>query len=91
MPIAVESAQLPELTTDELSRRSRHLILPEVVPEGRRRALVNLYWNDQDARNFPQREAVAVTVTGGLSILPSIARGLLLIHRNFFTTSRTTT
>ena len=32
-----ESASLPELTTDELSRYSRHLILPEVGMEGQRR------------------------------------------------------
>src|SRR5438309_8010693 len=35
-PIA-ESASLPELTPDELSRYSRHLILPEVGMEGQRR------------------------------------------------------
>ena len=32
-----ENATLPELTTDELSRYSRHLILPEVGMEGQRR------------------------------------------------------
>lgn len=37
MPIAVETAPLPELTTDELSRYSRHLILPEVGMEGQQR------------------------------------------------------
>jgi adenylyltransferase/sulfurtransferase len=37
MPIAAEPAQLPELTTDELSRYSRHIILPEVGMEGQRR------------------------------------------------------
>jgi adenylyltransferase/sulfurtransferase len=37
MPIAADPALLPELTTDELSRYSRHLILPEVGMEGQRR------------------------------------------------------
>jgi adenylyltransferase/sulfurtransferase len=37
MPILTESTVLPELTTDDLSRYSRHLILPEVGMEGQRR------------------------------------------------------
>jgi len=37
MPTVTESAALPELTTDDLSRYSRHLILPEVGMEGQRR------------------------------------------------------
>jgi molybdopterin/thiamine biosynthesis adenylyltransferase/rhodanese-related sulfurtransferase len=36
MAIGVETAALPELTTDELARYSRHLILPEVGIEGQR-------------------------------------------------------
>jgi molybdopterin/thiamine biosynthesis adenylyltransferase/rhodanese-related sulfurtransferase len=37
MPTLTEAAALPELTTDDLSRYSRHLILPEVGMEGQRR------------------------------------------------------
>src|SRR5690348_7887357 len=37
MATATEPIQLPELTTDDLSRYSRHLILPEVGMEGQRR------------------------------------------------------
>ena len=37
MTIAAESTALPELTNDELSRYSRHLILPEVGMEGQQR------------------------------------------------------
>jgi adenylyltransferase/sulfurtransferase len=37
MALATESASLPELTTDDLSRYSRHLILPEVGMEGQRK------------------------------------------------------
>ena len=37
MAILTETNALPELTTDDLSRYSRHLILPEVGMEGQRR------------------------------------------------------
>jgi adenylyltransferase/sulfurtransferase len=37
MATATEPTQLPELTTDDLSRYSRHLILPEVGIEGQRK------------------------------------------------------
>src|ERR1700756_2671162 len=37
MVTVTESAELPELTTDDLSRYSRHLILPEVGMEGQRK------------------------------------------------------
>ena len=37
MATATESTPLPELTTDDLSRYSRHLILPEVGMEGQRK------------------------------------------------------
>ncbi len=37
MPLSTEAAHLPELTTDDLSRYARHLILPEVGMEGQRR------------------------------------------------------
>jgi adenylyltransferase/sulfurtransferase len=37
MPTFTETKSLPELTADELSRYSRHLILPEVGVEGQRR------------------------------------------------------
>src|SRR5690349_15151270 len=37
MTTVVENSALPELTTDDLSRYSRHLILPEVGMEGQQR------------------------------------------------------
>src|SRR5437588_12906298 len=37
MSTATEPTSLPELTTDDLSRYSRHLILPEVGMEGQRK------------------------------------------------------
>jgi len=37
MPTITEPAALPELTSDDLSRYSRHLILPEVGMEGQQK------------------------------------------------------
>ncbi|HEX4032383.1 MAG TPA: molybdopterin-synthase adenylyltransferase MoeB [Terracidiphilus sp.] len=37
MATTITSAELPELTTDDLQRYSRHLLLPEVGEEGQRR------------------------------------------------------
>jgi sulfur-carrier protein adenylyltransferase/sulfurtransferase len=37
MPTIIEPVSLPELTTDDLSRYSRHLILPEVGMEGQQK------------------------------------------------------
>jgi adenylyltransferase/sulfurtransferase len=44
--------------------------------EGKLRAFVNLYLNDEDVRYLPAKEATAVTPTDTLSIIPSIAGGL---------------
>jgi adenylyltransferase/sulfurtransferase len=43
--------------------------------EGRVRAFVNLYLNDEDVRYLPAKEATAVTAADTLSIIPSIAGG----------------
>jgi molybdopterin converting factor small subunit len=43
--------------------------------EGKLRAFVNLYLNDDDVRYLPAREATAVHSTDTLSIIPSIAGG----------------
>ena len=43
--------------------------------EGRVRAFVNLYLNDEDVRYLPQKEATAVRAGDTLSIIPSIAGG----------------
>jgi len=43
--------------------------------EGRVRAFVNLYLNDEDVRYLPAREETAVTAADTLSIIPSIAGG----------------
>jgi sulfur-carrier protein len=61
---------LEALTLDRPELR-KHLF----TPEGRVRAFVNLYLNDEDVRYLPQREDTAVTATDTLSIIPSIAGG----------------
>lgn len=64
------SGALEALTLDRPELR-QHLF----TPEGRVRAFVNLYLNDEDVRYLPQREATAVIATDTLSIIPSIAGG----------------
>jgi molybdopterin converting factor small subunit len=44
--------------------------------EGKLRAFVNLYLNDEDVRYLPAKEATAVSAADTLSIIPSIAGGL---------------
>lgn len=43
--------------------------------EGKLRAFVNLYFNDEDVRYLPAKESTPVTATDTLSIIPSIAGG----------------
>jgi molybdopterin converting factor small subunit len=45
------------------------------TPEGKIRAFVNLYLNDEDIRYLPEKEATAIKPTDTLSIIPSIAGG----------------
>lgn len=43
--------------------------------EGKLRAFVNVYLNDEDVRYLPAGDATAVTAADTLSIIPSIAGG----------------
>jgi molybdopterin converting factor small subunit len=43
--------------------------------EGKVRAFVNLYFNDEDVRYLPAKEQTAISATDTLSIIPSIAGG----------------
>lgn len=43
--------------------------------EGKVRAFVNLYLNDEDVRYLPAKEATPVAAVDTLSIIPSIAGG----------------
>lgn len=42
---------------------------------GKLRAFVNLYFNDEDVRYLPAKEATEVSASDTLSIIPSIAGG----------------
>jgi adenylyltransferase/sulfurtransferase len=52
------------------------------TPEGKLRAFVNLYLNDEDVRYLPAKEATAVTAEDTLSIIPSIAGGMSIFAVN---------
>jgi adenylyltransferase/sulfurtransferase len=43
--------------------------------EGKLRAFVNVYLNDEDVRYLPEKEGTSVTEADSLSIIPSIAGG----------------
>ncbi len=43
--------------------------------EGKLRSFVNVYFNDEDLRYLPEKEATPVVATDELTIIPSIAGG----------------
>ena len=43
--------------------------------EGKMRAFVNLYFNDEDVRYLPEKERTPIASSDTLSIIPSIAGG----------------
>jgi molybdopterin converting factor small subunit len=65
-------AQALEALTQTFPDLRKHLF----TAEGKVRAFVNLYLNDEDVRYLPAKEATAVTAADTLSIIPSIAGGL---------------
>ncbi|MGO9340165.1 MAG: MoaD/ThiS family protein [Terracidiphilus sp.] len=67
-PTVAEALEVLTRTHPDLSR---HLF----TAEGKVRAFVNLYLNDEDVRYLPAKEATAVTAADTLSIIPSIAGG----------------
>jgi adenylyltransferase/sulfurtransferase len=60
-----------DILTQEHPELRKHLF----TGEGKIRAFVNLYLNDEDVRYLPAKEATAVAATDTLSIIPSIAGG----------------
>ena len=48
--------------------------------EGKLRAFVNVYLNDEDVRYLPEKESTVVTEKDSLSIIPSIAGGGLAVQ-----------
>lgn len=67
---ATIAAALDELTQAHPDLR-KHLF----TPEGKLRAFVNVYLNDEDVRYLPEKDATAVNASDTLSIIPSIAGG----------------
>jgi adenylyltransferase/sulfurtransferase len=67
---ATVAAALDALTAAHPDLR-KHLF----TPEGKLRAFVNLYLNDEDVRYLPAKDATAVKDSDTLSIIPSIAGG----------------
>jgi len=68
---AATVSQALEALTQAYPDLRKHLF----TPEGKLRAFVNLYLNDEDVRYLPAKEATAVTAADTLSIIPSIAGG----------------
>ena len=64
------SGALSELTTTFPELR-KHLF----NDEGKLRAFVNVYLNDEDVRYLPEKNETVVKATDTLSIVPSIAGG----------------
>ena len=67
---ATIAAALNELTAAYPDLR-KHLF----ASEGKLRAFVNIYLNDEDVRYLPEKDATKVSSTDTLSIIPSIAGG----------------
>jgi molybdopterin converting factor small subunit len=64
------AAALDELTQTHPDLR-KHLF----TGEGKVRAFVNVYLNDEDVRYLPEKDATEVSPSDTLSIIPSIAGG----------------
>lgn len=60
---------------EELTRTYPDLRKHLFTGEGKLRAFVNVYLNDEDIRYLPEKDATAVSVQDTLSIVPSIAGG----------------
>ena len=60
---------------EELTRTHPGLHKHLFTAEGKLRAFVNLYLNDEDVRYLPAKEETPVTAADTLSIIPSIAGG----------------
>lgn len=60
---------------DELTHAHPELRKHLFTSEGKVRAFVNLYLNDEDVRYLPAKEETAISPNDTLSIIPSIAGG----------------
>lgn len=60
---------------DELTQAHPELRRHLFTGDGKVRAFVNVYLNDEDVRYLPEKDATKVSPTDTLSIIPSIAGG----------------
>jgi len=65
---------------DELTQAHPDLRKHLFTSDGKIRAFVNLYLNDEDVRYLPAKEATAISSNDTLSIIPSIAGGGLALR-----------
>jgi len=72
--VEVEAATVAE-ALDQLIQARPELRNHLFTAEGRVRAFVNLYLNDEDVRFLPEKDATPVKSSDTLSIIPSIAGG----------------
>jgi len=72
--VEVEAATIAA-ALDSLTQAHPDLRKHLFTGEGKLRAFVNLYLNDEDVRYLPAKEATAITAADTLSIIPSIAGG----------------
>ena len=72
--VEVAAATVSE-ALENLARAHTELRKHLFTGEGKVRAFVNLYLNDDDVRYLPLKEDTAVTAADTLSIIPSIAGG----------------
>jgi sulfur-carrier protein len=73
--VEVNAATISEALA-ELTRTYPDLRKHLFTDEGKLRAFVNLYCNDEDVRYLPEKEQTAVSPSDTLSIIPSIAGGV---------------
>lgn len=74
--VSVDGTTVSDAVSELISRYPdfrKHLY----SPDGKLRSFVNLYLNDEDVRYLPEKESSAVKSSDTLSIIPSIAGGLL--------------
>src|SRR5580693_7698438 len=69
------SASTVAAALDELTQAHPDLRKHLFTGEGKVRAFVNLYLNDEDVRYLPAKESTATSSSDTLSIIPSIAGG----------------
>jgi molybdopterin converting factor small subunit len=77
--VGVEASTVGE-ALDALTSRHPDLRKHLYSDEGKLRAFVNVYLNDEDIRYLPEKEATRVNGGDDLSIIPSIAGGGLTVQ-----------